>query len=106
MLAFPHTYHQNGIVERKHKHIVDMGLTLAHAKIPFQFWDHSFTAVFPIKNRFPSPSLPNVYLLTLLYSRPFLITRLLETLDVASFFSFDIITNINSNLEVLSVRSK
>lgn len=24
----PHTHHQNGVMERKHRHIVEMGLTL------------------------------------------------------------------------------
>ena len=32
------THHQNGVVERKHKHIVDLGLTLVHhASLPLQF---------------------------------------------------------------------
>ena len=29
-LIYPHTHHQNGVVERKHRHIVDLGLTLLH----------------------------------------------------------------------------
>lgn len=34
-LTCPHTSHQNGIVERKHRHILEMGLTfLAHAAMP------------------------------------------------------------------------
>ena len=27
-LICPHTHHQNGVIERKHRHIVDLGLTL------------------------------------------------------------------------------
>jgi hypothetical protein len=39
----PHTHHQNGSVERKHRHIVDTGLAiLSHSKVPFQFWDEAF----------------------------------------------------------------
>jgi hypothetical protein len=51
----PHTHHQNGSVERKHRHIVDTGLAiLSHSKVPFQFWDEAFdTATFLI-NRLPS----------------------------------------------------
>jgi hypothetical protein len=51
----PHTHHQNGSVERKHRHIVDIGLALlAHSHVPFKFWDDAFdTATFLI-NRLPS----------------------------------------------------
>jgi len=39
----PHTHHQNGLVEHKHRHIVDMGLTfLSQASLPLKFWDHAF----------------------------------------------------------------
>jgi hypothetical protein len=32
----PHTHHQNGSVERKHRQIVDIGLALlAHSHVPF-----------------------------------------------------------------------
>lgn len=46
---------QNGSVERKHWHIVEVGLSLlAHASMPLKFWDEAFiTAVFLI-NRLPS----------------------------------------------------
>ena len=33
-LICPHTHHQNDIVERKHRHIVDLGLTLLHHATP------------------------------------------------------------------------
>ena len=34
-LICPHTHHQNGVVERKHRHIVDLGRTLLHhASLP------------------------------------------------------------------------
>jgi len=36
----PHTHHQNGSVERKHRQIVDTGLALlAHSHVPFVHWD-------------------------------------------------------------------
>lgn len=56
----PHTHHQNGSVERKHRHIVETGLTLlAQAKMPLKFWDHAFLTATYLINRLPSPSLNN-----------------------------------------------
>jgi len=52
-LICPHTHHQNGVVERKHRHIVDLGLTLLHhATLPLQFWDYVFVTVVYLINRF------------------------------------------------------
>ncbi|KAK2378919.1 WD40 repeat-containing protein HOS15 [Trifolium repens] len=37
-LTCPHTHHQNGIVERKHRHLVETGLTLlSQAQIPLKY---------------------------------------------------------------------
>lgn len=37
-LAYPHTHHQNGFMERKHRHVVETGLTLlAQANLPLKF---------------------------------------------------------------------
>ena len=37
-VSCPHIHQQNGVVERKHCHVVETGLTLLyHAKIPLQF---------------------------------------------------------------------
>jgi histone deacetylase 1/2 len=49
-LTCPHTSHQNGIVERKHRQLVEMGLTLlSKASLPLKFWDHALlTAVYLI----------------------------------------------------------
>lgn len=54
-VSCPHAHQQNGAAERKHRHIVEVGLTLlAHASMPLKFWDEAFlTAVFLI-NRLPS----------------------------------------------------
>jgi histone deacetylase 1/2 len=54
-ISCPHAHQQNGSVEQKHRHIVEVGLTLlAHASMPLKFWDEAFiTAVFFI-NRLPS----------------------------------------------------
>jgi hypothetical protein len=52
----PHTSQQNGVAERKHRHIVDKGLTLmSQASLPLHLWPYAFsTSVFLI-NRLPSP---------------------------------------------------
>ena len=49
-LSCPHTQEQNGSAERKHRHIVETGLTMmARASVPFSYWDDGFTsAVFLI----------------------------------------------------------
>ena len=37
-LICPHTHHQTGVVERKHRHIVELGLILLHhASLPLKF---------------------------------------------------------------------
>lgn len=54
-LICPHTHHQNGVVERKQKHIVEIGLTLLYqASLPIKFWDHSFHTAIYLINRLPS----------------------------------------------------
>jgi len=59
-LTCPHTHHQNGSVERKHRHIVETGLTLlATAKLPLHYWDHAFLTATYLINRLPSPTLNN-----------------------------------------------
>lgn len=56
----PHTHHQNGIVERKHRHIVETGLALlAHSNLPLKMWDHAFVTAAYLINRMPSMSLAN-----------------------------------------------
>lgn len=49
-LTCPHTTEQNGIIERKHRHIIELGLKLlAHASMPLCYWDDAFnTATFLI----------------------------------------------------------
>jgi hypothetical protein len=54
-VSCPHAHQQNGSAERKHRHIVEVGLALlAHASMPLKFWDEAFlTATFLI-NLLPS----------------------------------------------------
>jgi hypothetical protein len=54
-LSCPHTRHQMGSVERKHRHIVETGLTLlATANVPLSFWDSAFETAVYLINRLPS----------------------------------------------------
>jgi transposase InsO family protein len=59
-LTCPYTSQQNGIAERKHRHIMEMRLTLlAQSGLSPKYWVDSFlTAIFLI-NRLPSPILKN-----------------------------------------------
>lgn len=57
----PHTPEQNGVAERKHRHISETGRTLInHSSVPLSFWVEAFqTAVFLI-NRLPTPILNHI----------------------------------------------
>jgi hypothetical protein len=54
LVSCPHAHQQNG-PERKHRHILEVGLSLlAYASMPLKYWDEAFlTAVYFI-NRLPS----------------------------------------------------
>jgi hypothetical protein len=53
--SFPHTHQQNRAAERKHRHIVEMSLTLlAHASMPLKYWDEIFLAATYLINRTPT----------------------------------------------------
>ena len=53
LITTQHEASKNGVVERKHRHIVDLGLTLLHhATLPLQFWDYVFVTVVYLINRF------------------------------------------------------
>jgi hypothetical protein len=48
LVSCPHMHQQNGAVECKHRHIVEVGLALlSHASMPLKFWDKTYlTAIF------------------------------------------------------------
>ncbi|KAK4843082.1 hypothetical protein QYF36_003837 [Acer negundo] len=65
-----YTHQQNGIPERKHRHIVETGLTLlAHAKVPLKFWSDAFASAVLIINNLPTPVLNNISPFEKLYNR-------------------------------------
>ena len=54
----PHTPEHNGISERKHRHVVETGLTmLTHASMPKKYWSYAFTTATYLINRLPTPNL-------------------------------------------------
>jgi histone deacetylase 1/2 len=54
-VSCPHAHQQNGPAERKHRHIVEVGLSLlSHAHMPLKFWDEAFLAAMYLINRTPS----------------------------------------------------
>jgi histone deacetylase 1/2 len=66
-VSCPHTHQQNRVAERKHRHIVETGLTLlAHASVPFCYWSDAFTTACFLINRLPTRLLHMKALLELL----------------------------------------
>ena len=50
----PHTSQQNGLAERKHRHIVDIALTLiSQSSLPLSFWPYAFSTAVYLINRVP-----------------------------------------------------
>jgi transposase InsO family protein len=51
----PRTSQQNGFAERKHRHIVDLSLTLiSHSSLPLTYWPYAFSTSVYLINRLPS----------------------------------------------------
>ncbi|GMI65053.1 hypothetical protein HRI_000174600 [Hibiscus trionum] len=60
-LSCPHTSEQNGLVERKHRQIVEVGLTLlAQASVPLKYWQDAFSTAIFLINRLPSSALSGI----------------------------------------------
>jgi hypothetical protein len=54
-VSCPHAHQQNVAVERKHRHIVEVGLSLlAQAHMPLKFWDETFLSATYLINHTPS----------------------------------------------------
>jgi hypothetical protein len=101
-ISCPHTHQQNGVVERKHRHIVEMGLVLlTHASMPLKYWDELFLTATYLINRTP----PNFSLMThpsLNYLEPLLIILVFMCLVVHVGLIYDLITLINFNSNQLA----
>ena len=54
-VSCPHAHQQNGAAERKHRHIVEVGLALlANAAMPLKYWDQAFLTATYLINILPS----------------------------------------------------
>jgi hypothetical protein len=59
-VSCPYAHQQNGSTERKHRHIVEVGLSLlAHASMPLKFWDEAFITATYLINRLLSKVIDN-----------------------------------------------
>jgi len=66
----PYTSQQNGLAERKLRHILETGLTLlAHSHLSNRFWVDAFLTAVHIINRLPTPTLDNVSPFTKLHGK-------------------------------------
>jgi hypothetical protein len=55
LVSCPHPHQQNGAAERKHRHVVEEGLSLlSQGHMPLKYWDEAFIIVTFMINRTPS----------------------------------------------------
>jgi hypothetical protein len=67
----PYTPQQNGLAERKHRHVVELAIaTMQHASIPLDFWDEIFASTVYLINRLPSSSSKTIPYTTLFNKPP------------------------------------
>ena len=70
-IAAPHTHEQQGAVERRHRHITKIGLSLlAHASVPMLYWHYAFEMAVFLINRMPSKISSGVSHFELVYNKP------------------------------------
>jgi histone deacetylase 1/2 len=68
LISYPHALQQNGAAERKHRHIVEVGLSLlAQSSMPLKYWDQAFFTATYLINRTPSKVIENSTPLERLY---------------------------------------
>ncbi|KAG8491313.1 hypothetical protein CXB51_014564 [Gossypium anomalum] len=69
-LSCPHTSKQNGLVERRHRLIMETGLVpLAQASLPFSFWTDAFYSDVHLVNMLPTKVLNGISLIEKLFGR-------------------------------------
>ena len=84
-MSCPHTSKQNERVERKHRHVAEMGLILmAQAKLPLKFWWAAFSTATRLMNGLSSYVLNDKSPMEVLLNRQLNITSL-RTFDCACF---------------------
>lgn len=57
-ISCPHTPEQNGVSERKHRHVIELGLAMMyHAKVPMKYWVDAFKTAIYVINLLPTTKL-------------------------------------------------
>jgi hypothetical protein len=57
-LSCPHTPQQNGVAERKHRHLIQCALALlSESKLPISYWSYAVSTATHLVNRLPTPNL-------------------------------------------------
>ncbi|XP_028083210.1 uncharacterized protein LOC114284485 [Camellia sinensis] len=60
-LSCPRTPSQNGVVDRKHKHLIETTITLLdQSSMPLKFWFEALATAIYLINRMPSPQVDNL----------------------------------------------
>jgi hypothetical protein len=76
-ISCPYTPEQNGLAERKHRHILETAITLLQtAHLPSKFWFHACATSIYLINRLPCPILQLKYSYQLLYGSLPILTHL------------------------------
>ena len=69
-ISCPHTLAHNGTAERKHRHIIEIALSLMqHSSVPNKFWDEVVCIAVYLINRLPTPNMKNKSPYHLIYSQ-------------------------------------
>lgn len=69
-VSCPYAHQQNSSAERKHRHLVEVGLSLlSHASMPLKYWDEAFISAAYLINRVPSKTIGHTTPLERLYDR-------------------------------------
>jgi transposase InsO family protein len=59
-VSCPHTPQQNGVAERKHKHLVQCALALlSQSNLAMSYWSYAIFTVAHLINKLPTPNLSN-----------------------------------------------
>lgn len=100
----PHTHQQQGQIERKHRHVVDVGLTLlAQYDMPLKFWWEVFVSAAFLISRLPTPTHFSLCLLSKSCSTYFLTIIFLKLLAAPVFHCSDHINNTKCHFYPQSV---
>uniref|UniRef100_A0A2N9FJA4 Integrase catalytic domain-containing protein n=1 Tax=Fagus sylvatica TaxID=28930 RepID=A0A2N9FJA4_FAGSY len=59
-VSCPHTPQQNGVAERKHRHLVQCALALlSQSTLPMSYWSYAISTAAHLINKLPTPNLSN-----------------------------------------------